>query len=170
MKRTDLGGGGEFKSFGDEWRAAIREGEIDALTQVSTNIVRSAIIKAPVFLGWLRRAIRFSKPAEEQGHLTSWIGFVEGEGEPAKYGLFVENGRDPGKAPPPGALNLWVKRKWNLAEKDVPSAAFLLGRHIAEHGTKEQPFLRPAYYEEIPNLPRILKSATEQALRKRVKH
>lgn len=77
--------------------------------------------------------------------------------EPRNYGIFVEEGRGPGRAPPAKALDLWIKRKLGVGDDDeVDRLAFLIGRKIAHSGTKPAPFLVPALKDSEPQIgPRI---------------
>lgn len=68
------------------------------------------------------------------------------------YGLYVEFGRPPGKAPNSKHLEGWVKRKLGISGKRAKYVAFLIGRGIAERGTKAQPFLRPAFESQKKKL------------------
>jgi HK97 gp10 family phage protein len=61
------------------------------------------------------------------------------------YGLYIEFGRPPGKGPNTKHLIGWVRRKLGLRGNEAKSAAFNIGRKIAQRGTKAQPFLVPAF-------------------------
>lgn len=77
------------------------------------------------------------------------------------YWEYVENGRKPGKFPPPNRIREWilVKPIKPKAGKDgrlptVNQLAYLIGRKISLEGIPKRPFFRPAvedakrYYEE----------------------
>jgi hypothetical protein len=55
------------------------------------------------------------------------------------YARYVEEGRRPGRMPPPAALEGWARRKTGSI-----SAAFLIARAIGRRGTRPQPYLKPA--------------------------
>lgn len=69
---------------------------------------------------------------------------------PEEY-YYIVHGRGPGKQPPVGSLDKWIEK--NIGEKELPrvrSLAFLIGRKIANEGTKGHPeFLK--YYDELVN-------------------
>jgi HK97 gp10 family phage protein len=60
-------------------------------------------------------------------------------GSNVNYARFVEEGRRPGRMPPPAALEGWARRKTGSI-----SAAFLIARAIGRRGTRPQPYLKPA--------------------------
>ena len=68
-----------------------------------------------------------------------------------------EFGTDPGHFPPPSALRDWARRV--LGDE---GAAYPVARSIAETGLDEQPFLRPAFRENLEwALDRINDAVTE---------
>lgn len=80
-----------------------------------------------------------------------------GGADPRNYGFYVEEGRGPGRAPPKGALDLWIKRKLGVGDgEEIARLAFLIGRRIARSGTTPAPFLVPALKQSEPQIgPRI---------------
>lgn len=52
----------------------------------------------------------------------------------APYGEYVEEGRQPGKGPPPKKLEAWVERHLGLKGAEAKSVAYLIGRKIAAKG------------------------------------
>ena len=74
-----------------------------------------------------------SLTTEVRGTRTNFRGILT---PGAAHGYYVEHGRRPGKAPPPDAIQLWVRRKLGINDdREVKSVAFLIGRAIAERGT-----------------------------------
>lgn len=63
------------------------------------------------------------------------------------YGDVVEVGRQPGKMPPPGAIELWVVRKLGLSGEEATSAAFAIARSIGRRGTRGAHMFRKAFNE-----------------------
>ena len=72
------------------------------------------------------------------------------------YWYYVDNGRRPGKFPPPNKIKEWIKIKpvMPYADKNgrvptVDQLTFLIGRKIATEGTDPQPFfkknIKPTY-------------------------
>jgi hypothetical protein len=58
-------------------------------------------------------------------------------GPSVAYGIYVEKGRGPGKAPPIGAIAGWAARKG--------INPYVLARSIARKGVRPQPYMLPAY-------------------------
>lgn len=76
----------------------------------------------------------------------------------ADYADFVDQGRSPGKQPPPDAIEKWVRSKGltmdgssQPLERQQKSLSFLIGRKIGEEGTQPQPFLDPDPTDKILN-------------------
>lgn len=74
----------------------------------------------------------------------------------ADYWRFLENGRGPGKYPPPDAIRNWIEVKpvtpYAGVDGKVPSVeqlTFLISRKIAEEGTDPKPFFEPAKEQTI---------------------
>ena len=53
----------------------------------------------------------------------------------ADYIYYLDQGRAPGKFPPPRNLIEWVRQKLNVTNSEAKSAAFLIGRKISREGT-----------------------------------
>lgn len=67
------------------------------------------------------------------------------------YWKYVENGRKPGKFPPPWAIQEWITVKpvkpYPLNNGKLPTIkqlSYLIGRKIAEEGIQPKPFFEPA--------------------------
>lgn len=72
------------------------------------------------------------------------------------YWQFLENGRGPGKFPPPPAIRNWIEIKpvnplpgANGKVPTVEQLTFLISRKIAQEGTSPQPFFEPAKEQAI---------------------
>lgn len=72
------------------------------------------------------------------------------------YWYYVENGRKPGRFPPPNKIEEWVKIKpvtpYTMKNGKLPTTkqlAFLIGRKIAREGTQPHPFFKPAKEDTI---------------------
>jgi len=87
----------------------------------------------------------------------------------ADYWYYVENGRGPGKFPPPDAIRNWIEVKpveaypgLNGRTPTVEQLAFLIGRKIANEGTEPQPFFEPAKEEAIRQFSQAIDDAIAQ--------
>lgn len=86
----------------------------------------------------------------------------------AEYWKWVENGRGPGKYPPPEAIRRWIEVKpvnispINGRMPSVEQVGFLIGRKIAEEGTEAQPFFEPAKEQVIREFEERIAYAIEE--------
>lgn len=87
----------------------------------------------------------------------------------ADYWYYVENGRGPGKFPPPPAIRNWIEVKpitptpgIDGRTPTVEQLTFLIGRKIAEEGTEPQPFFEPAKQEAIRQFSQAIDDAIAQ--------
>lgn len=85
------------------------------------------------------------------------------------YWYWLENGRGPGKYPPPEAIRNWIEVKPISATPDIngrtPSVdqlTFLISRKIATEGTQPHPFLQPAVDLVLPKYEPIIAEAMEE--------
>lgn len=124
----------------DTWSAEKKKAIKQAVVKGLFAIHGDATKKTPVGVSAvLRSSIHVNPDADGLG------GSVDAN---ARYAKFVEYGRGPGKAPPPDAMELWVRRVIGLSdEREIKEAAYLIGQKIARDGTKPQPFMRPAARE-----------------------
>lgn len=83
----------------------------------------------------------------------------------ADYWKWVENGRGPGKYPPPSVIENWIEIKPvtpSAVDGKVPSVkqlTFLISRKIANEGTEAQPFLGPAVEEVLSRYETLIDQA-----------
>ena len=77
------------------------------------------------------------------------------------YGLYVEEGRKPGRMPPVEPLADWARQKLRVGSKEARGVGFLVARKIAREGTRPQPFMQPALDAGVKmlqmNLKRMIK-------------
>jgi len=129
-----------------EIRSAFARG-LDRAAEIVEGAAKINLTKhGSVAFGVLRASIGH-RTVIDQLRVTIGPGLAARPGgeDPRSYGYYVEHGRGPGKAPPPGALDLWVKRKLGVGdEEEVERLAFLIARKIARSGTTPAPFLVPA--------------------------
>jgi hypothetical protein len=115
----------------------------------------------------LERRVRARAPGgvlQDAGLRGSIAGEVRGRGldihgvvgSPLPYAAVVELGRRAGaKQPPPGALDLWVKRILGVPGEEVRRVAFLVGRAIARRGIPGRFMFRDALASFRPQLSQI---------------
>ena len=82
----------------------------------------------------------------------------------ANYGVFVELGRGPGGMPPIQSIKDWLRVK-GTDDSDIPSAAYLIARSIAQKGTKARPFMRDAAVKKEPAVQKILGKGFKLAIK-----
>lgn len=73
------------------------------------------------------------------------------------YWYYVENGRGPGKFPPPSAIRNWIGKV-----PTVEQLTFLISRKIAQEGTSPQPFFEPAKEQAIREFSQAIDDAIAQ--------
>jgi hypothetical protein len=77
-------------------------------------------------------------------------------GSTSLYAPIVERGRQPGKFPPPGPIQLWVRRILGVENpKEIRAIAFLVARKIARFGTEGAFMFERASKESNPALQAI---------------
>lgn len=81
------------------------------------------------------------------------------------YAQFIEEGRGPGKYPPPDAISNWIKvkrivpREVNGITPTVDQLSYLIGRKIAEEGTEGKHALEKTWAEVVPEFKDRIKQA-----------
>lgn len=87
----------------------------------------------------------------------------------ADYWKYVENGRGPGKFPPPDKIRSWIEIKpvqiqpgMNGKTPSVEQLTFLISRKIAEEGTEAQPFFQPAVDDALARFEERISEAITQ--------
>jgi len=81
----------------------------------------------------------------------------------APYADVVSRGRRPGKWPPRGPIELWVRKVLNVPEKRIASATFLVQRKIGTRGTRGSAFVERTLSRLEPLAQRALDAAAERA-------
>ena len=137
-----------------KYNKSVHSGVQKEVRRSALNIQGGARMRVPVASNHLRSSIQSRFVA---------LGLGATIGTPLKYGQFVERGRGPGGFPPLDAIISWVRIKITRNPKAAKTIAFLIARKIARFGTKEQPFLHPAFNKERPrfvnNIIRVLKKS-----------
>jgi len=71
------------------------------------------------------------------------------------YAPIVERGRQPGKFPPIGPIELWVRRKLGVDPGQSKGVAFVIARSIARKGTKGAAMFYKGFMRGRPVLERL---------------
>ena len=71
------------------------------------------------------------------------------------YAPIVERGRQPGKFPPIGPIELWVRRKLGIDPGKSKGVAFVIARSIARKGTKGAAMFYKGFVRGRPVLERL---------------
>jgi len=110
----------------------------DAAEDIGVRIASAARENAPVDRGRLRASISHLVESVSGALMQVRVGSNVDQAAPQEFGT------DPGHFPPPSALRGWARRV--LGDED---AAYPVARSIAETGLEEQPFLRPAFEDNL---------------------
>lgn len=112
--------------------------EMQTAIAAGVNELRNEIVpRVPVNQGILRQGVQTQVAL--MGDQLEMVGRVF---DPVAYAVPVEAGSVP-HFPPPGPLQLWVRRKLGITDdKEVRSVAFLVGRAISRRGTQARNFFR----------------------------
>jgi len=123
----------EFRNFRERLYEAVDKAVARAAEKVRSEAIENLDRNKTNNTGDLRKSIITSK--------EGWAKYKVLVGE--LYGVFVEYGTKP-HFPPPSEIEKWVVRKLGVKGKEAKKLAWAISKHIAIHGTKEQPFWRPA--------------------------
>lgn len=110
------------------------------LTRGATLVQREAKPLTPVDRGTLRRSI--TTEVDNRAPVPQYALI----GTNVSYGLYVHEGRKPGKYPPAGPIAAWIKRKG----LNVPT--FTVQRAIARKGIAAKPFLKDGFDKATPDI------------------
>ncbi len=85
------------------------------------------------------------------------------------YAVYVEEGRPPGKKPPPvRMIEHWIKTGSGVQPRnpdmDPRSLAYVISRSIAKKGIKPQPFMSQSLQEKEDRLTQLVRRGTEEGL------
>lgn len=123
----------DLKRFPPEAKTEFQKAMVSSTTKIKNDIQANITSKGISNTGQLRRSVNVIKASFDKG--------IVGVGE--KYGLFVEGGTRP-HFPPVAPLERWAQTK--LGQSGL---GFVIARKIAQRGTKAQPFVEPAYKQDI---------------------
>lgn len=109
--------------------------EIYDSVQVSLNTFRQSVVaRTPVDRGTLRESI------------TTQVSGLSGKVvTPLVYGVYVENGRKPGRMPPLEVIEQRVIRKLGVTPPKSRSVAYLIARAIGKKGTRAARMFRRGF-------------------------
>ncbi|HET7276134.1 MAG TPA: hypothetical protein VFI91_13275 [Longimicrobiaceae bacterium] len=133
---------------------------VAAVTEIVALLERNVKRRTPVGVsggGGLRGSIA----GEVRQASSMGVGVPIGRvGSPLPYALVVERGRQPGKMPPPEALELWVRRKLGVQNvNEARSVAYLIARKIGREGTEGAHMFRYAAQHNESTIRRILEQS-----------
>jgi len=124
-----------------------------AAQEIAFEIEGDATENAPVGVsGNLQSSLRSTVDSVGETLLEIHVGST------ANYAAAVEKGTDP-HFPPPSALRDWARSV--LGDEDL---AYPVARSIAENGTEAQPFLEPAFEDNLTFIVDRINDAVEQAI------
>lgn len=123
----------DLKRFPPEAKRELQNAMVSSTTKIKNDIQGNITSKGISNTGQLRRSVSVIKASFDKG--------IVGVGE--RYGLFVEGGTRP-HFPPVAPLERWAQTK--LGQSGL---GFVIARKIAQRGTKAQPFVEPAYKQDI---------------------
>ncbi len=113
------------------------------------SIERGARKTAPVGVAG---RLRNSMASEVRERRDVIIGRVGSTMKKEIYPIVMEVGRRAGTAPPPGALDRWVRIVLGVPPKKVRSVSFLIGRRMKKRRIKGRWYLVKSYRRERPKI------------------
>jgi HK97 gp10 family phage protein len=139
-------------------RVILQEEVGKGMRRIVETMAASARRRAPVDRGVLRASITtqvLQKPGQTLLEATVRTG------NQAPYATDVEYGTPPHWIQDISGLKGWARRVLGSER-----AAYAVRHSIAKHGTKAQPFMRPALEETKPQIPIIMQAAAAMAVQR----
>lgn len=140
----------------------IRQETLSVLDDITAMLESDVVVRTPAGVGGaagLRGSI--------EGTVTEMRGVATGiVGTAIPYGEVIEYGRKPGKFPPTGPLELWVRRKLGVNGDKAPGVAFLVARKIAKKGFKGAHMFSEAWEADKAQVFRMLRTIPERVMRR----
>lgn len=124
----------DFERAGVNYRPVMTQAMQRSTQKVKNAIQNNITSKGITFQGSLRRSVQINTATFDRG--------VVGVGE--RYGAVVEFGRRPGSMPPVEPIERWASIKLG-----APGAGFVIARKIKQQGTKAQPYVEPAFVDNV---------------------
>lgn len=112
-----------------------------ALKDVVIEALQAAANEAPVDTGQLAESLRDTTVTVNK---VSQFEYRVLANEVVDYAQWIEDGRSPGKFPPPDKLLPWVQRNMGLSGDEAKRVAFLIGRKMAKQGKPGLEFIQEA--------------------------
>ena len=132
---------------------------ISAKINTATHYVaRSAKQHAPKAFSQLTKSIIPTMVSRLEGRVTAG----------SDYAVAVEEGTEGGGAPTIKTLMDWIKVKGitpNNPDDTQEDLAYLIQRHIVQHGTQAQPFMQPAFEDNRQRIMRLLNQGASNGLK-----
>lgn len=159
MKNTklEIEGLAEFQSRISDFEKLTEDRMEDASRDIAEFMTDEVSDNAPVDTGELRESIKSVVESVGQAMFKIKIGSDVDQASP------IEFGTDP-FFPPPNELRGWARRK--LGDADL---AFPVAKSISETGISEQPYLRPAFKNNVERIVDRIEEALSKSLRDLVK-
>lgn len=128
-----------------------------AISRIVAGITRTARINAPKAFSTLTQSIIGRRLSPLHGEVVAGVNYAE----------YVEDGRKPGKMPPPENIFDWLVVK-NIHPEDphmdTGDLAWAIAQSIAREGTKPQPYLKPALDSHHADAVKRVDAAIEKTL------
>lgn len=81
-----------------------------------------------------------------------------------KYALYVEEGTKPGYMPNKASLASWLAQKAQIGKEEAKAISFPLANSIKQKGTREHPFMRPAFEDNQDRFTAIIRESVEEGI------
>lgn len=124
------------------------------LSRAASEVARSARDAAPKAFSNLANSIRFFRISPLHWRVAPGV----------NYSGYVEDGTRPHQ-PPVEAIRPWVERVLGLRDDAARTAAFLIARKIAGHGTRAQPYMAVAAGKMESRVIRLVREGVDAGLR-----
>lgn len=129
------------------------------LLRGAKELARDARAKAPRAFSTLTHSIKADRVSPLEYRVAPHV----------DYARYVEEGREPGKAPDPMSLLDWIRRKKITSDNpkmDQWGLAYVIARSIARKGIAPQPYLEPAFHANESRVLQMVRDSIEDGLRR----
>lgn len=154
----EVKGAEELMKLFSNFKAVANRRLLQAMQKSVLTIENAVSPLAPVGVsGRLRGSIA----SEVEGVGSEIVGRVGSNLRDEVYPKVMEHGREPGRMPPPEALERWVHLKLGVPTDEAPGVAFVVARNIARRGIKGRFFLRRGWEKAQKRVIEYFKRAQE---------